>query len=298
MLRAVVVVSLATGVVLDLAYGPVLGKETGETALLRQLLAGLTAGDILLADRYYCNYWLVALAQARDVDVVFRLHQLRDYDFRRGERLGHDDHVVVWHKPQRPEWMDRQTYAAMPEVLVIRELRYAVDAPGCRTDEVVIATTLTQASRYSKEDIAALYQQRWQVEPDLCSIKESLHLDHLRCRTPAMIDKELWAHMLGYNLLRKISAQAALVQASCPREVSFRASQQTVTSSWSQLTLACAVAAVRQGAALLSTLGRAKVGQRPGRYEPRRVKRAPKPYKRLRWPRAQARARLLTGRQR
>src|SRR5262249_46640748 len=106
MVRVVGLVSLATACLVDLGLAPFQGKETGETALLRQLLEDVPAGDVLLADRYYCTYWLVAMAQARGIDVVFRMHHLRDYDFRRGQRLGEDDHVVSWQKPQRPEWMD------------------------------------------------------------------------------------------------------------------------------------------------------------------------------------------------
>jgi putative transposase len=105
-IRMVVLLSLATAALQGMALGPYQGKETGATALLRQLLADVPAGDVLVADRYYCSYWLVAMALAGGVDVVFRLHQLRDYDFRRGQRLGKDDHVVTWRKPQRPEWMD------------------------------------------------------------------------------------------------------------------------------------------------------------------------------------------------
>jgi putative transposase len=146
MVRLVVLLSLATAALLGMAKGPYQGKETGETALLRQLLAEVPAGDILLADRYYCTYWLVALARAGGLDVVFRLHHLRVYDFRRGRRLGKDDHVVTWPKPQRPDWMDAATYAAIPEQLTVREIRFQVRTPGCRVEELVIATTLTDAA--------------------------------------------------------------------------------------------------------------------------------------------------------
>lgn len=298
MIRLVVVLSLATAALTGLAYGPCQGKETGETALLRLLLGDVPPGDILLADRYYCTYWLVALAQARGVDVVFRMHHKRDYDFRRGQRLGHDDHVVVWHRPVRPDWMDRDSYQALPEVLIVRELRHRITTPGCRATELVVATTLLDADTYRKEDVADLYHQRWHVELDIRSIKGTMRMEQLRCRTPAMIDRELWAHWLGYNLVRKVSAQAAQLQTASPREVSFAASQQTVNASWGQLSQASAAEAVRQARQLLSTLGQERVGQRPDRYEPRVVKRAPKPYKRLRQPRAQAQAKLLRPKRR
>jgi hypothetical protein len=295
-LRMVVLLSLATACVLGMALAPYQGKETGEPALLRALLDEVNAGDVLLADRYYCSYWLVAMAQARGIDVVFRMHQLRDYDFRRGQRLGADDHLVSWHRPDRPDWMDEATYASIAETLTVRELRVQITTPGCRTPEIVVVTTLTDATRYSKDEIADLYHDRWHAEPDLCAIKQSLQLEHLRCKTPFMAEKELWVHFLGYNLVRKVSSQAALLQAVHPRAVSFTATQQTVNAARSQLTQASPAERVRQGALLLRQVGKERVGNRPDRYEPRLVKKRPKQYKHLRVPRAQARARLLKRR--
>jgi hypothetical protein len=292
-LRMVVLLSLATACLLGMAVAPYQGKETGETALLRGLLAEVNAGDVLLADRYYCTYWLVAMAQARGIEVVFRMHHLRDYDFRRGQCLGTDDHVVIWHRPQRPDWMDKATYATMPTTLTVRELRVAITTPGCRTPEIVVVTTLTDATSYPKDDIGDLYHDRWHVEPDICAIKQSLKMEHLRCRTPFMIAKEIWVHFLGYNLVRKASCQAALLQEVHPRAVSFTATKQTINAARSQLTLASLVERVRQGKLLLYELGKERVGDRPDRCEPRLVKRRPKQYKHLRVPRAQARARLL-----
>ena len=294
--RMVVLVSLATACLLGMALAPYEGKETGETALLRKLLAQVTAGDVLLADRYYCTYWLVALALARGADVVFRMHHLRDYDFRRGRRLGPDDHVVTWYRPQRPEWMDEATYATIPATLTVRELRVAITTPGCRTPELVVVTTLTDAALYSKEDVADLYHERWHVEPDIRAIKQSLQMDHLRCQTPFMVEKEIWAHFLGYNLTRKASCQAALLQEVHPREVSFTATKQTVNAARSQLTQASLAERARQGRLLLSAVGKERVGDRPDRCEPRLVKQRPKQYHHLREPRAQARARLLQKR--
>jgi hypothetical protein len=292
-LRMVVLLSLATAALLGMALAPYQGKETGETALLRQLLDEVNAGDVLLADRYYCSYWLVALAQARGADVVFRMHHKRAYDFRGGESLGADDHVVIWHRPQRPDWMDKATYATIPATLTVRELRVPITTPGCRTPEIVVATTLTDARTYPKADIADLYHDRWHVEPDIRAIKQSLKMEHLRCQTPFMIEKEIWVHFLGYNLVRKASCQAALLQEVHPREVSFTATKQTVNAARSQLTLASVAERVRQGKLLLHEVGKERVGNRPDRCEPRVVKRRPKQYKHLRVPRAEARAKLL-----
>jgi putative transposase len=296
LLRAVVLLSLATAAVRGLALGPYQGKESGETALLRTLLDRLPAGTIVVADRFYCSYFMVALLQARGVPVVLRLHQRRKYDFRRGRRLGADDHVVRWRKPERPDWMDAATYAALPETLEVREIRKQIDKPGYRVKTLVVATTLLDAEDYPSNEITDLYHQRWQVELDIRAIKSTLKMDELRCLTPGMVEKEIWVHMLAYNLIRKVAAQAALERGVCPRQISFAASQQVVLAAWSKLTEATADERLRLGQELLRMLGNEVVGDRPDRWEPRQVKRRPKKQKLLTKPRAQARAELLARR--
>jgi hypothetical protein len=298
MMRVVVLLSLATAACLGAAWGPYCGKETGESALLRSLLDSLDGVDLLLADRYYCTYWLVALAGARGKEVVFRMHHRRHYDFRRGRRLGAADHVVVWRRPPCPDWMDAATYATIPPTLTVRELRVSVATRGYRTRELVIVTTLTDATVYAKEAIADLYHERWHVELDLCAIKQALQMDQLRCRTPAMVEREIWVHLLGYNLIRKVSCQAAQEAGVHPRDISFTATRQTLEAAWSQLSQAAADERVRQGRHFLSEVAKERVGDRPDRCEPRAVKRRPKQYDRLTKPRAQARAELLHGKKR
>jgi putative transposase len=293
MIRMVLLLSLATAAVTGMAYGSYQGKETGETALLRQLLDDVAAGTVLLADRYYCSYWMVAMARQRRLDVVFRLHQLRKYDFAIGWRRGANDHTVLWAKPARPEWMDEDTYAALPDELFIREIRYRVETPGFRTEELIVATTLLNAHEYSAEAVADLYHQRWHVELDIRAIKQSLQMEHFRCQTPFMVEKEIWMHLLGYNLVRKFVAQAALACGVLPRDVSFTAARDAVNAGRSQWTLAATAERVHQGQQLLKRIGKARVGNRPDRVEPRAKKRRPKEYPLLTKPRAEARAELL-----
>jgi putative transposase len=163
-LRLVVLLAFATASLIGAALGPCKGKGSGETELFRALLEQIQAGDVVVADRYYCTWWLVALLARCGADACFRLHQLRRYDFRRGRRLGPGDHVVSWPKPARPSWMDADTYAALPAALEVREVRVVVKTPGCRVRDFVVATTLRDAARYSAAEIAALYQHRWQVD--------------------------------------------------------------------------------------------------------------------------------------
>jgi hypothetical protein len=162
--RLVVLLSLATGMLKDMAMGPYTGKKTGETALLRQLLERFEPGDILLADRYYCSYFMMAMLMESGIDLVTRIHQRRVVDFRRGRRLGRDDQVIQWRLPQKPDWMDQQTYHRMPASIEVRELRVHVAQPGFRTESFVVVTTLTDAAEYAKDDVAELYHYRWLAE--------------------------------------------------------------------------------------------------------------------------------------
>jgi hypothetical protein len=293
-LRVVVLLTFATGCLVGAAMGPVKGKGTGETELFRTLLERLRPGDVVVADRYYCTWWLVALLQARGVHVCFRLHHLRKYDFRRGRRLGKGDHVVSWPKLPRPDWMDPQTYAELPQSLEMREVRVTVASPGCRVRSLVAATTLRQEAEYSAADIGDLYHQRWHVELDIRAIKVTLKMDILSCKTPEMIRKEVWAHLLVYNLVRKVLAQAALAGQVTPRQLSFAAAVQTLDAFRWLLVAGSEGPERRLVEALLLALRVHVVGNRPGRVEPRENKRRPKG-KRLMKPRAQRRAELLRG---
>jgi len=294
-MRLVIIVSLITACVQDLAYGPYAGKETGETALFRTLLAALVAGDVLVFDRYFCSYFMVALALRYGVDVVTRLHQRRNCDFSRGKRLGTNDHVVEWQRPVRPEWMTQEEYETFPKTLTVREIRVYVNEPGFRVESLVVVTTLLDDEEYTFEDIADLYNERWHVELDIRALKMSLQMDYLRCQTPFMIEKEIWSNVLSYNLIRKVAAQAAVRHRLHPRQISFEATRKAVESSWNVLSEAALPKQLLLGRFLLKELSKKRVGKRPGRTEPRAVKRRPKPHKLLTKPRAEVKADLLKG---
>ena len=201
--RLLVVFSLAVGTVLEAAIGPYQGKQTSELALLRQIIEEFQPGDLLLADRFFCSYWVIAAVQARGVDVVVRLHQRRSADFRRGRRLGLRDHRVVWSKPKQvPAWMTRAEYDAMPAQLTIREFRVGVAEKTNRVRWLVVVTTLLDATTYRAEALGDLYRQRWHAELDLRSLKTRMQMDVLRTRSPELIRKEIAAHLLAYNLIR------------------------------------------------------------------------------------------------
>jgi len=293
--RLLVVFSLAVGTVTRAALGPYRGKQTGEQALLRQIGDEFRPGDVVLADRFHGSYWMIAELKSRGVDVVVRLHQARTADFRRGRHLGREDHLVSWAKPAHvPDWMDRATYDSMPARLVVRELRVRVRDRTKRVRELVLATTLADPTRHPAGELGGLYRRRWDAELDLRSLKTEMHMEMLRTKSPAMVRKEVAAHLLAYNLIRGIMAEAARAGGGEPRRISFKGALHTIRAFEAGVLYDPARIAADLPR-LLSLIVRKRVGDRPDRYEPRAVKRRPKPYARLKIPRREARRLIARG---
>ena len=296
-LRMVVLVSLATGALLDAAYGPYAGKETGESALFREMMDTLKPGDVVVADCIYCSYWIVAMCPQRGVDVVFSKHQARHTDSERAERLGEGDWRIAWNKPQRPTWMDQELYDQLPQTLTLRETHLEIQTPGCRAETIKLISTLLDPAEYSKEELGDFCDSRWNVELDLRAIKQSMKMEPLCCRSPFMIGKEIWMHFLSYNLIRKVMAQSALEAGSTPRKISFQGTVSQVSSSWYQMTTSDRKERLRLSRYYMAVNAKRKVGNRPDRFEPRAVKRRSKAIGYMNKPRAEARAELLKNRQ-
>ena len=276
LVRMVAIISLATGVARDLAMGPYRGKETGEPALFRALMDGLAAGEIVVGDRVFASYFGIAGLVQRGVDGVFRMHQRRKVDFRRGRCVGFEDQVVSWVKPERPEWMDEVTYAQSDGEMPVRELRFRVDQRGYRVHEIVLVTTLLDAELYTKEELADLFLKRWNVELDLRSIKDVMQMDVLRCQSPEMVEKEIWMHLLAYNLIRGVIVEAAQAHGKAPRQVSFKGALQTMTAFQDVLRQATPAERQRLFAVMLKAIAGHRVGDRPGRVEPRPTNAGPR----------------------
>ena len=276
----------------DLAVGPYEGKRTGETALLRQLLGTFQPNDVVVFDRYFCSYMMLALLWRQGVHVCVRLHHCRRSDFRRGRRLGPNDHLITWTRPQRPTWMTPEQYAQIPKTLTLREVQFTVTVPGRRVETLTLITTLTDPQKYSREDIADLYGFRWNAELDIRQIKQTLHLDHVRCKTPEMVRRELWVTLLAYDLIRKVIATAAVVHRKQPRQLGFTRACQSLLASWMLL----ATGACRQASTLhtmmLAQIAANEVANRPGRIEPRVLKRRRDRYPYMERPRAQLQVEL------
>jgi hypothetical protein len=290
--RIVVVFSLAVGAAVDAAIGPYKGKKSGENNLFRSMLGCFLPHEIALADRHFASFWDFALLLERKVDLVARAHHKRRIDFRTGMKLGSYDQVVLYPKPEkRPAWMDHTTYHRLPDSLPIRHLRCRIEQPGFRTRQLTLATTLLDAHVYTADELANLYRRRWQAELHLRSLKTHLQMEHLRCKTPAMVRKEFYTHLLAYNLIRGIMFEAALAANIAPHQLSFKGAVQSV-NAFLGLVIADSHNAPRHYASLLWMIAAHRVADRPDRIEPRLVKRRRNQYKLLQEPRIIARRRL------
>lgn len=282
--RIVGVTCLSSGAVLDAAMGGYKGKGSGEQALLRTLLDIFESGDVMLGDAFYGTYFLLAELRSRGVDALFEQQGMRkrSTDFRLGKKLGIKDHLITLTKPKaRPEWMTVEQYESAPDTLDIRELEV-----GGKT----LVTTMTCPNTIPKSALKDLYKQRWQVELDIRNIKTTLGMETLSCKTPEMGEKELWVYLLAYNLIRLIMAQSALMADVLPRALSFKHTLQ--------LWLAWSGTSAREDdqdnlKKLLALVAEQSVGNRPGRIEPRAIKRRPKPYPLLTKTRVLAREQVM-----
>jgi hypothetical protein len=231
----------------------------------------------------------MAMLQERGVDYVTRLNR-RNADFRRGKRLGKDDHIVQWSKPPKPRSIDRNTYKSLPDFLTVREIRARVEQAGFRTETIIVVTTLLEAEEITASDLAELYRARWNAELDLRSLKRTMQMDILRCKTPELVRKEVWTHILAYNLIRTIIAQAATKHRIDPRSISFKGAIQTLEAFQPVIAIQGQRDAVfRMGLyqQLLDAIAAHRVADRPDRFEPRLRKRRPKHYGFLRKPRTE-----------
>lgn len=287
--RIGVLFSLSVGTVLDLGIRKWAGKFQSELAMLRAMFSQFDPGDVLLTDRYLCSYMEIAMLRVHQVDFVGRMHANRKVDFRRGRWIGVDDHLVEWIKPKRPDWMSLEQYAALPDTMLMRELRYRVERNGYRPRTMVIATTLVDTTAYPGEDIAELYGLRWDAEINLRSLKTMMNMDVLRCETPEMVRKEIWAHLLAYNLIRTVIAQAAIAHDKHPRQISFTRAMRTMEAFRPTLAHARRNELPTLYKQMLREIASHEVANRPNRLEPRQRKRRPKPYPLMTKPRHEAR---------
>jgi hypothetical protein len=272
LMRAVGLISLATGAVVDMAFAKHAGKGTGEGTLLRGMIGNMQPGSVLVADRLYPSFGTIVSLKARGVDLVSMSHLSRDVDFSQGQQLGPMDHIVAWPKPARNGRISLQDYNALPETILVREFCIEIDGREGGKEQVIVVTTMTDPSIPQKE-LSDLYWARWNCELDFRSIKHSLHMDVLRAKTPSMVRKEIWAHLLAYNLLRGTMTEAAKRRDIRPRQLSVKGTMQAVESFTAPMMAIDGNEAIYD--AFLATVSAHRVGNRPGRTEPRYKKRRP-----------------------
>jgi Transposase DDE domain len=280
--RIAVLLSLATGACHDLAIAPYAGKGTGETTLLRAMYETLKPGDVVLADALFDNYFLVYELRAHGIDLVARAQYQRV-----GSQVAQsrpDGDILVWQRPNKPRGMTGEQYRSYPKTLLMRQV--AVDArdKNNRAEQFHVITTILDPL-IDGGQFGGLYERRWDGEVDIRSINATMQMDILRCKTPEMVRKEIWAHLLAYNLLRTVMAVAASEDGIEPRQVSFKGTKQVVTAFAPKLEAAQPEQRAELVAAMLKAVAYHRVGDRPGRWEPRARKRRPKPGKRLTQPR-------------
>ena len=285
-----------TGVLLKVMAMPL---RSHEMASVGGIHPDLKPNDVVVADRGFCSFAHLSLLTKHGVFALFRVHQRQIVDFtpdrphaRPGDKrsakglprsrwlrgLGVLDQVVEWFKPEEPpEWMTAEEYAALPETLIVRELRYQVGPRGFRTRTVTLVTTLLDAELYTLDALAQLYGTRWQVELNLRHLKTTMKMDVLKCKTVEGVLKELTVYAIVYNLVRVVMVEAARRQGVDPERISF-----VDALRWLE--------AARRGDELPELVVNP---ERPGRYEPRVRKRRPKQYPLMTKPRSVLRKGLL-----
>jgi hypothetical protein len=283
-LRYVAIMSLTVGTILNYAIGAYKGKGTGETSLLREVFDSIKENDIVLGDAYFPNFFVVSDVVSKKADGIFRAQGQRHYDFRKGQKLGKNDHIVYWKKPKKPEWMDEGTYEIYPSEIRVREFK---------VNGKVYVTTFLNAKKYHKSELAKIYQRRWEIELHLKSIKAIMNMDMLSCKTPEMVRKEIGAHFLAYNCIRVIMAEACEKYDYLPWQVSFKGTVQLVNEFSPYFTVSNQHKNRELYVELLRLIVRNKVGNRPGRVEPRVIKQRPKPFPTLKKARSIEKNRLM-----
>jgi len=280
--RIAVLLSLATGACHDLAIAPYKGKGTGETSLFRRMYDTLKPGDVVLADALFDDYFIACELRNRGIDLVARAQYERTGSCVAESRP--DGDILVWQRPNKPRGLTGEQYRSYPKQLLMRQVTVDARDKNNRAQQFKVVTTILTPSIEGKQ-IGALYEHRWEGEVDIRSIKCTMQMDILRCKTPDMVHKEIWTHLLAYNLLRTVMAVAANENDIEPRKVSFKGAKQALTAFAPKIEAAQPEDRGWLIDAMLSTIAYHRVGDRPRRWEPRARKRRPKPAARLTQPR-------------
>jgi hypothetical protein len=287
MVRIGALISLASGCVMDYALGSLSGKGSGEQALLREVSSNLVSNDLLLADALHSTWWTLQMLIALDVDALMPNDGRRQVDFKQGRLLGQSDHVVWWPKPQRASWITTQQYQQMPPGIWVREVR---------VNDRIMVTTLLNPEQFGANELASLYAMRWNIEVDFRTLKSTMNMDVLRCKSSPMVQKEIAVYLLTYNLVRWTMVNAAQLVDVPARTLSFAGARRMIWNFAGHLRRRTYRDTAYMTATLLKSIASCVLPKRPGRVEPRAKKRRPKPLPLLTIPRQQARDQILAAR--
>ena len=290
--KLVVWFCVTTGAVVDVTMA---AFSTSEWELARQLYANLQPDDVVVADSAYGTYVDLALVRSATADAVFRKHHARHCDFRRGKKLGIGDHIVRWQRPQRcPQSMNPADFEALPESIEVREVHLLIQKPGFRSKEIILVTTLVDSKRYVKAKLAELYQLRClPTEVNFKHLKTTLTMEMIAAKTPEMVQKDIWVHMLAYNLLRTLMWQSAQQDGVLPLRISLQGTRQQFNQFRPNLVQATARDRHRLYTTFLEVISNRLVPLRPNRAEPRVTKRRPKSFPRMQQPRSVLKAKRI-----
>lgn len=280
-------IGLSSGAMLGYRVSACKGKGTGEQSLLMNMLDQLDKDDILLADALLATWWIIHGAISRGADIVMPQHGVRITDFAQGVPLGKQDHLVHWPRPPKPKAMSAEEYAAYPEFITMREMK---------VDGRILVTTMLDPLLVPAQALGALYEMRWNIEVDFRTIKATLEMDVLRCKSQPMVDKEMAVYILAYNLVRWAMAKAASLADVLPRVLSFAGAKRLLGSFADQLRRASGDQVGTLITTVTACMATLLLPQRPGRIEPRAKKRRPKNLPLLTVPRQVARDLILARR--
>ncbi len=278
-LRIELLQSLDSGMIRSAAFGPYQGKETGEMALARKIFPDLEKNSLLIGDRYFPSYFTMAELMNNGSHGLFQAHAARDVDFRKGAKLGKKDHLVEWDKPPKPSWMSVEDYKKYSDVLIIRE----VDISGEVDigERFVVVTTLLDNTIFTKAKLAKFYKKRWKIESALKDLKDTFNMNHIAANTPEIVEKVFWSYMLSYNILRWHILNAAVLYKTTIDKISVKTASTVITENSSLILASTQETRPKLFANLYYQFVQVPVGMRPGRSEPRAVKKRPKPFPRL-----------------
>lgn len=260
--------------------------DSHEARSLPKLAAGYAKGEVVVADRGFCSYANIASLSGIGCDSVFRLHQARKVDLRKGKALGPMDRIVEWKRPQRPRGFSAEQWSLVPSKLTLRVLRFRPAVAGFRSREIVLVTTLTDARAYPKSELQNLYMKRWAVELRFRELKTTMGMETLRCKSPKMMRKELRMHVIAFNLVRAMMLESLSMTFARIERISFKAAVASLRLFRAELPASASAKRIREvRKELIAAIAASTVPDRPGRSEPRAVKTRPKGYQLLTFPR-------------